>query len=79
MVRIAFLTVVVAMLVATCGCNAVMMSPEYSDLLDRTTALSKETATRAKAGELTDTQMVDALDKQADVWQRFKDAKDGVK
>ena len=61
------------------GCNGVVLNAEYSDLLDRTTALSAETANRAEDGQLTPEQMTSHLVKQAGVWQRFKDARDGVK
>ena len=59
------------------GCNGVLMNAEYATLLDQTTALSAETAKRAGDGVLTDAQMVEALQKQALVWQRFKDAREG--
>ena len=59
------------------GCSGVWMNAEYSTLLDKTTALSTETALRAKDGVLTTEQMTVALLKQAETWQKFKAAKDG--
>jgi hypothetical protein len=67
-----------AALSLTGGCGTgVVLSPEYSRLLDRTAALSAETAARAEAGELTEAQMVQALSAQADVWRQFQLARDG--
>lgn len=59
------------------GCTGVMLSAEYSRLLDQTAALSAETAKRAEAGTLTQPQMVSALRYQADCWATFRDARDG--
>ena len=59
------------------GCD-VQLSPEYSQLLDRTALLSEQTAQRARDGRLSDEQMVQALTAQAAVWKRFQDARDGV-
>ena len=61
------------------GCGGIIANAEYSQLIDKTTALSAETAARAEAGTLTEAEKTDALVKQAGVWQRIKDAKDGVK
>ncbi|HUT58031.1 MAG TPA: hypothetical protein VNA25_09305 [Phycisphaerae bacterium] len=73
------LLMVVLVVCLLSGCAGVIMNPEYSQLLDKTTALSAETATRAHAGELTEAQKTEALIKQAEVWRQFKNAKDGVK
>ena len=58
------------------GCG-VWMNSEYSQLLDKTTALSHETAIRAQDGTLSQADMVNSLNYQADTWQRFRDARDG--
>lgn len=62
---------------ALAGCGDVLLSPEYSDLLDRTAALSAETCERAEAGDLDANQMRRALCGQAGVWQQFRAARDG--
>ena len=71
------LLAVLVILPVVAGCSGVWMNAEYSALLDKTTALSTETALRAKDGVLTKEQMTVALLKQADTWQKFKAAKDG--
>jgi uncharacterized lipoprotein YmbA len=71
------LCVLAVLIVLLAGCSGVIMNAEYSQLLDKTAALSAETARRAEAGNLTPPEMVDALKAQADVWQKFKDARDG--
>ena len=68
-------TLFLAVLLA--GCNGVYLSAEYSSLLDRTTAYSQGIAAKASAGDLDSPQMVKALNQQADLWQKFKDARDG--
>jgi len=50
------LCVLAVLIVLLAGCSGVIMNAEYSQLLDKTAALSAETA---------------------DVWQKFKDARDG--
>jgi hypothetical protein len=75
MKRVAVVMLVV--LVVCGGCSGVWMNAEYSQLLDKTVALSKETADRAQAGTLTEAEMKASLTGQAAVWQRFKDARDG--
>jgi hypothetical protein len=59
------------------GCSGVILSAEYSELLDQTAALSAETARRAEAGQLTEQQMARALRDEADIWQQFRNARDG--
>ncbi len=59
------------------GCGGVIMNAEYSQLLDKTCALSAETAARATMGELSEAEKTAALNKQAETWQKFKDARDG--
>ncbi|MCD4699556.1 MAG: hypothetical protein K8R91_03170 [Phycisphaerae bacterium] len=68
---------VLVILPVVAGCGGVIMNAEYSALLDKTTALSTETALRAGDGALTTEQMKVALLKQAETWQKFKDARDG--
>lgn len=59
------------------GCSAVTMNAEYSQLLDKTAALSAETAARAEQGKLTEAEKTQALSAQAKTWQLFRDARDG--
>lgn len=61
------------------GCSGVWMNAEYSQLLDRTAALSDETADRAEAGLVPESQMIQSLRAQSDVWAKLKAAKDGAK
>ena len=68
------LALAAALFAAGCG---VWMNPGYSELLDKTAVLSAETARRAEAGDLTPAEMVQALKRQAETWQRFRDARDG--
>ena len=60
------------------GCNGVNMNADYSRLLDRTTAISTEAARRAEVGELSSTEKTRALVLQAETWQKFRAARDGV-
>lgn len=71
------LCVLAVLIVLLAGCSGVIVNAEYSQLLDETAALSAETAHRAEQGKLAAPEMVDALKAQADLWQRFKDARDG--
>lgn len=71
------LLVVSLVLLVLSGCSGVWMNSTYSSLLDRTAAVSAETAARADAGKLTPDEMKQALADQAVVWQRFRDARDG--
>ena len=59
------------------GCAGVLLNAEYSRLLDETTVLAEETARRAEAGRLDAAAMRRALRSEADVWQKFRDARDG--
>ena len=61
------------------GCNGVVLSAEYSKLLDDTADLSAETARRANAGTLEIELMTAALAKQARTWYEFQCGRDGVK
>ena len=69
---------IVVMLVLACGCSGVRMNRQYSELLDRTAALSSETADRAEAGRLSEQEMRQALRGQAKTWALFQDARDGI-
>ena len=60
------------------GCGGVLLSPEYSQLLDEAAVLSRKTADLALDGQMTPEQMAASLDGQAKVWARFQDARDGV-
>ncbi|MHC4717524.1 MAG: hypothetical protein ACYS5V_11175 [Planctomycetota bacterium] len=64
-------------LTASAGCGGVILSPRYSRLLDDTAAISAETARRAEAGDLSAEEMARALSRQADVWRKFQQARDG--
>ena len=59
------------------GCQGVRLNAEYSQLLDKTAALSAESARRAEANELTTVQMVEVLVKQAETWAMFQAGRDG--
>lgn len=68
--------------VAVCGvagCGGVWMNAEYSQLLDRTAALADASATRAQTGLVSPADMATVLRLEADVWQKFRDARDGKK
>jgi len=79
-IGIGLLIVVLACLAAILpGCNGVVLSAEYSKLLDDTADLSAETARRANAGTLEVELMTAALAKQARTWYEFQCGRDGVK
>lgn len=65
-------------LVLVAGCGGVWMNARYSELLDRTAAVSAETADRAESGKLDCEQAKLALRAQAEVWSLFKKARDGA-
>lgn len=69
--------IVLGLAAAMAGCSGVVLNAQYSQLLDRTAALSAETARRADANALTGDQMKQALDAQAGAWAKFRDARDG--
>jgi len=73
-------TIVVVLLCAVCltGCGGVWMNADYSRLLDETAALSDETARRALGGQLDPNEMASALAAQADVWNKFRVAREGL-
>ena len=73
-----WLCIVALVLVLLPGCG-VLMNAEYSTLLDRTAALSADTAAKAEAGTLTPAEMRQALMLQAQTWQLFRNARDGKK
>jgi len=79
-------TVLVTLLVAglscaavcgVAGCGGVWMNADYSQLLDRTAALADASATRAQTGLATSADMATVLRLEANVWQKFRDARDG--
>lgn len=70
---------VLAMLVVLPGCSGVWMNAKYSDMFDRAAAVSAEIAKRAEAGEILPADMVGALKRQALTWEKFQNARDGVK
>jgi len=71
--------IALALLLMLSGCSGVIMNAEYSELLDKTAALSAQTATRAEANGLTPDEMTQALILQAQTWQYFVAARDGAK
>jgi len=73
-----FAAVLIALAASLPGCNAVLLSAEYSKLLDQTADLSAETARRAQAGTLPSGDMRDALVYQAYTWKQFQNAAKGI-
>ena len=73
--KMSWVSLAVAVLLS--GCSGVIVSAEYSRLLDETAAVSEATACRAESGRLDPNEMVRALRAQAEVWQKFRDARDG--
>lgn len=65
------------LLLFVAGCSGVRLNAKYSRLLDETARLSKTTAERAVAGELSEADKTSALVKQAATWKKFQDARDG--
>ncbi len=63
---------------ASAGCNKVNMDQAYGSLLDRTAAWSADVAAKAANGEMTPDQMSEALQINAELWQRFENAKNGI-
>ena len=61
------------------GCSGVIMSSQFSKLLDQTADTAEEVADRADAGELSEMEMKRALRIQANTWRDFQKAKDGKK
>ncbi len=66
------------LMASAAGCGGVQTSPEYSALLDRTAAWSRAVAEKAAAGEMDEAQKTEALQINADLWGKFKNAKNGV-
>jgi hypothetical protein len=77
--RIALVTLMLCLLCGVAGCGGVWMNAEYSQLLDRTAALADASATRAQTGLVSPADMATVLRLEADVWQKFRDARDGRK
>lgn len=70
-------SIALGMVLLSGGCRGVYLNPKYSQLLDQTAGLSRATANKALEGELDANDMIHALDKQAEVWRMFVDARDG--
>jgi len=68
--------ILAVLLTAASGCG-VWMNGTYSQILDRTVALSAETASRAEHGNLTPDEARQALVLEAKTWKLFQDARDG--
>jgi hypothetical protein len=77
--RYVLLLILFAVFLSVCfaGCRGVILSAEYSQILDETAALSARTAEMAEAGQLSEDNMVKALKRQAEIWQEFQKARDG--
>ncbi len=73
-------TIVVVLLCAVCltGCGGVWMNARYTRLLDETAGISDETARRALVGQLDANEMASALAAQAEVWNKFRVAREGL-
>lgn len=63
--------------VVLAGCSGVVMNAKYATLLDKTCALSAQTAQLADSNQLTPDQMKSALRGQAQTWKLFVYARDG--
>lgn len=66
----------VVLLVGVAGCG-VILSPTYSQLLDKTAALAGDNAARYDANQLTPAQVGTCLHAEANAWQSFRNARDG--
>ena len=77
MKRILIVVVLVVLVGLLAGCNGVILSPTYSQLLDQTAAWTAQAAAQAENGTLDEQQMKACLKSSADHWQKFKDARDG--
>lgn len=64
-------------LLASAGCNGVVLNAEYSQLLDETAAWTGEVARRAEEGKMDPNDMARALRYSASHWRLFQDARDG--
>ena len=67
----------IVLAVGLTGCSGVIMNARYSSLLDETAAWSKNMADRDKAGSLSAKQKSGVITGNAELWQRFRDARDG--
>lgn len=72
------LILLLLLVVMLSGCNGMWMNSNYSKLLDRTNQLAKQSAIRASGHTLTLPQAETIIIGNANLWQRFVDAKDGV-
>ena len=72
-----WLAVACFMVAMMLGCSGVIMNAQYSSLLDETAAWSANMAARDTAGSLTPEQKSEALQGNAALWERFRDARDG--
>ena len=59
------------------GCSGVIMSPTYSNLLDKWVAISEADATRALNKTFDANDMTSALVDQYAAFKQFQDARDG--
>jgi hypothetical protein len=76
MKRVVIEVMLAAFILTASGCG-VWMNGTYSQILDRTVALSAETASRAEHGSLAPEDAKAALVLQAKTWKLFQDARDG--
>jgi hypothetical protein len=71
-------TLLVAAILTT-SCSGVWMNPTYSELLDKTVINSEVAAQKARDGKLTEEEKTQILEKQAQTWKKFQNARDGKK
>ena len=77
----AWLLMVVVLLLAAVvlpGCRGVILSPTYSDLLNRTAVAAAAEAARANAGGMDANEMRAVIKWNSEAWQLFRDARDGI-
>ena len=70
--RVIVVALVCVLVLSSC---AVVMERKHALLLDQTATWSREVANRAAAGEMTPAEMAQALDVNADLWERFQKAR----
>jgi hypothetical protein len=76
--RIVLAAIILLAAMYSLGCSGVQLNQQYSDLLDKTAALSDALATKAERGQLTPAEQAAILRYQATTWKKFQNARDGV-
>lgn len=72
------LVVALIMAMVSSGCS-VFMNREYKNILYNQAGWARATSNKAKSGDLTEVQMVRALDTNAQAWEKFVKAIEGRK